>query len=247
MNELSDARGPNLRYAVGKGKEETIMKYLKIFTDFLDAMEPLTDEEAGRLYRAMLQYAKDGSEEDLLGNERFLWTVAKQHINREVAAYKTKVEADRENGKKGAAVRWQKIAKDGDPHSVNGENGQDNDNEKNNDNYKNNDNERVCRGFAPVSAAVAASRALSVPPSLEEIESYCRERGNSVNAQRFLDFYTANGWRIGKVPMKDWEAAVRSWETNGMDDKMGPAKERSYLDNFRGAMELLNMEEAKEV
>ena len=106
------------------------MKYLKIFTDFLEVVEPLSDEERGRLFMAMLGYALDGREPQLTGNERFLWTVAKQHINREVAAYKTKVAADRENGRKGAAIRWQKIARDGDPLSENGENSQDNDNEK---------------------------------------------------------------------------------------------------------------------
>ena len=99
-----------------------------------------------------------------------------------------------------------------------------------------------------MSAAVAASRSLITPPSLKEIESYCRERGNQVNPRRFHDFYTSNGWRIGKVPMKDWKAAVRGWESNGLDDaRPAPAKEPSVGDNFRKAMELLCMEEAKEI
>jgi hypothetical protein len=38
------------------------------------------------------------------------------------------------------------------------------------------------------------------------------ERGNAVEAQRFVDYYTANGWRVGKNPMKDWRATVRTWE-----------------------------------
>ena len=50
------------------------------------------------------------------------------------------------------------------------------------------------------------------PPSVDEVEAFCRERGNSVNAERFVDFYTSKGWRIGKDPMKDWQAAVRTWE-----------------------------------
>lgn len=52
-------------------------------------------------------------------------------------------------------------------------------------------------------------------PTYEEVEEYCRQRGNKVNARRFFDFYTANGWvqgRSGK-PIKDWRAAVRTWET----------------------------------
>ncbi len=107
----------------------------------------------------------------------------------------------------------------------------------------------MCRGFAPVSAAGAAARPRTLPPSLEEIESYCRERGNQVNPQRFHAFYTANGWRIGKVPMKDWKAAVRGWETNGLDEaRPSPAREQpTDRELFQQAIELHRMKEAKPV
>lgn len=49
-------------------------------------------------------------------------------------------------------------------------------------------------------------------PSLEEVKAYCEERKNAVDPVRFLDYYEANGWRVGKNPMKDWKAAVRTWE-----------------------------------
>ena len=52
------------------------------------------------------------------------------------------------------------------------------------------------------------------PPTLEEVESYCFERNNNVDAQSFIDFYSAKGWMIGKNKMKDWKAAVRTWEKN---------------------------------
>lgn len=51
------------------------------------------------------------------------------------------------------------------------------------------------------------------PPTLSEVAEYCRERGNTVNAQRFCDFYGRQGWRLNNgQPMKDWKAAVRLWE-----------------------------------
>lgn len=56
-------------------------------------------------------------------------------------------------------------------------------------------------------------------PTVEEVRAYCKERGNSVDAQRFVDYYGANGWKVGKNPMKDWKAAVRTWEGNGIDKK----------------------------
>lgn len=51
-------------------------------------------------------------------------------------------------------------------------------------------------------------------PTLAEVESYCRERKNNVDAQRFVDYYESNGWKVGKNPMRDWKAAVRTWERN---------------------------------
>lgn len=58
----------------------------------------------------------------------------------------------------------------------------------------------------------AASLHLSAP-SLDEIRAYCDERGNNIDAEHFIDYYTANGWKIGgKTPMKDWKAAIRTWE-----------------------------------
>lgn len=52
-------------------------------------------------------------------------------------------------------------------------------------------------------------------PTVDEIRAYCAERHNSVDAEHFYDHYEANGWKIGgKSPMKDWRAAVRTWEKN---------------------------------
>lgn len=51
------------------------------------------------------------------------------------------------------------------------------------------------------------------PPSLDEVRSYCTERGGVVDPERFVDFYQANGWVQGKgKPIRDWKAAVRLWE-----------------------------------
>ena len=65
------------------------MKYLKVFTDFTEAIEPLSEAERGRLFTAMLQYASTGETAELKGAERFVWPTAKQNIDR------TRVEAER--------------------------------------------------------------------------------------------------------------------------------------------------------
>lgn len=51
-----------------------------------------------------------------------------------------------------------------------------------------------------------------IPPTLEEVQSYCQERKNTVDPGRFIDYYASKGWYIGKNKMKDWRAAVRNWE-----------------------------------
>ncbi len=53
------------------------------------------------------------------------------------------------------------------------------------------------------------------PPTIEEVSAYCQERGGLVDAQRWFAYYQSNGWRVGRNPMKDWKAAVRTWERNG--------------------------------
>lgn len=50
------------------------------------------------------------------------------------------------------------------------------------------------------------------PPTVDEVKAYCKERHNTVNPERFVSWYEANGWKVGKNPMKDWKAAVRTWE-----------------------------------
>ena len=50
------------------------------------------------------------------------------------------------------------------------------------------------------------------PPTVEQVKAYCDERKNSVDPERFVDFYASKGWMVGKSKMKDWKAAVRNWE-----------------------------------
>jgi len=59
-----------------------------------------------------------------------------------------------------------------------------------------------------------AKRKRFTPPTLQDVAAYCRERSNSVDPQAWIDHYTANGWMVGKNKMRDWKAAVRTWERN---------------------------------
>lgn len=66
-------------------------------------------------------------------------------------------------------------------------------------------------------------------PTLEEVKAYCSERGNKVDPERFIDYYTSNGWKVGKNPMKDWKAAVRTWERSDVQK----TRSRNTLLNYK--------------
>lgn len=69
-------------------------------------------------------------------------------------------------------------------------------------------------------------------PSVSDVNAYCKERGNNVDAQRFVDYYTANGWMVGKNHMKDWKAAIRTWERNGNGQQRQQAQPESEEDRL---------------
>ncbi len=65
------------------------------------------------------------------------------------------------------------------------------------------------------------------PPTLDEVKDYCFERGNNVDAEKWYDYYSSNGWKVGKNPMKDWKAAVRTWERSDYNNNRGSARQVS--------------------
>lgn len=78
------------------------------------------------------------------------------------------------------------------------------------------DTQPVAQPIAETSKTAKRKEVAFTPPSVEEIVKYCTERDKGVDAQRFFDFYTAKDWMIGRNKMKDWRAAVRTWENTGL-------------------------------
>ena len=67
------------------------------------------------------------------------------------------------------------------------------------------------------------------PPTVEEVKAYCQERNNGIDAESFVSFYESKGWMIGKNKMKDWKAAVRTWERSRKEEKKN---EKPKFDSF---------------
>lgn len=70
------------------------------------------------------------------------------------------------------------------------------------------------------------------PPTLDEVKQYCEERKNNIDPMAFIDFYSSKGWMIGKNRMKDWKAAVRTWERKRKEQSQ---TESSVYDEWRNA------------
>ena len=70
------------------------------------------------------------------------------------------------------------------------------------------------------------------PPTLDEVKQYCEERKNNIDPMAFIDFYSSKGWMIGKNRMKDWKAAVRTWERKRKEQSQS---ESSVYDEWRDA------------
>ena len=70
------------------------------------------------------------------------------------------------------------------------------------------------------------------PPTLDEVKQYCEERKNNIDPMAFIDFYSSKGWMIGKNRMKDWKAAVRTWERKRKEQSKA---ESSVYDEWRDA------------
>lgn len=90
------------------------------------------------------------------------------------------------------------------------------------------DNPLLSKESCPPQKESAASGMRRAPlkftkPTVSQVQEYCTKRRNTVNPQQFIDHYESKGWLIGKAPMKDWQAAVRTWEHNGIQNSKQPS------------------------
>lgn len=110
--------------------------------------------------------------------------------------------------------------------------------EKEKEKEREKEKENECYPPTPLSGGTKAKR--FIPPTVDEVAAYCQERGNGLDPEAFVDFYASKGWMVGKNPMKDWKAAVRTWErsegrgTSGVGNRVQPrATEEHGLDKLR--------------
>ena len=182
--------------------------YLKVFVDWGERYQKLSDAEFGRLMRAAIAYKGGNPVPELTGREELMWDGIKLDIDRDNEQYSAICEARSEAGRRGAETRWNgksnlPDSKNSKSHLPYGKNSQDKEKDKEEDKEEEKHNKPLAR---------------FVPPTAGEVAAYCAERNNGLDADAFVNFYAAKGWMIGKNRMKDWKAAVRTWEQHRRQD-----------------------------
>ena len=82
-------------------------------------------------------------------------------------------------------------------------------------------------------------------PTLSESKAYCIERNNNVDAQHFFDYYESNGWKVGKNSMKNWQAAVRTWEKNSYTNTTKQTKKTNTEQTLDAIYKVMNESEVE--
>lgn len=169
-----------------------------IYESMIEAAEVLSDEQQAGLYLAVVRFVEHGEEPqlDLLQNLVFL-SHRKALENQRKKMCKT-------TDKKGCTPYLKKgstpFSKKGVPTQYSTR-------------QFNTGQDSVCDGAKAPRTNTRRSKPFE-PPTIEQVTEYASSRGESIDAERFCDFYASKGWMVGKNKMKDWKAAVRNWAKN---------------------------------
>ena len=196
------------------------MKYLKVWTSFNEILRNLQDDEIGRLFMMMLRYTETGEEPtDFVGNERFIWPVAKRDID----LAEKKNETNRKNGSKGGRPRSDENQDEATESDEEPEETEEEPNKTENNPTEPTNNPKVKESKEKESKEKEHKR-IFTPPTLEEVAAYCKERGNGIDPQYFMDYQMARDWVLSNgKKMQDWRATIRTWEKNGYN-RASPGK-----------------------
>jgi hypothetical protein len=169
--------------------------------DSLDILDKLSDEQAGKLFKAIKFYQKTKKTPDLDLMLDLVFTPFLNQFIRDDENYEKTCEARRVAGGKGGKQKVANASKS----KQNVANLADSDSKSDSDSDSKNKKDSKNKNFTP--------------PTLQEVKNYCQERNNSVNPEKWISHYQSNGWKVGKNSMKDWKAAVRTWEGNSFESK----------------------------
>lgn len=173
------------------------------YKSFFDQLEALSAEDAFPLYRAIARYGLLHEEPDLKGIQKVVFIGVRAQLEANWKRW--------ENGCKGSDFGHRGGAPKGNRNASKTTPKQGQNNPKTTPNENDNVNENVNEKGGTGGTGVSRQQRFT-PPALEEVQRYVSEKGYRIDAQRFIDYYASNGWKVGKNPMRDWKAAVRNWQ-----------------------------------
>ena len=223
-----------------------------LFMDsWITLFQSMPSQEAGDLIKAVCDFSTGKQAEIENPLVLAMFNLIKKQMEENKENYKAKCEKQAEYGKMGSEKRWGKtqkqekskensdsIAKDSypiqkDSYPINSDRVEWH-KEEEEEEEEEEDKEEVEE--VPTVPKKREARKRSSTPSVDEVREYCFERGNGVDAETFVDFYASKGWKVGNAPMKDWKAAVRTWEKR--DNRAAPrAKQIDTNDYLLGIIE----------
>ena len=195
------------------------------YGSFYEAISCLDDATRLQCYDAVASYAITGIDPELNGVAKAIFALIKPQIDANNKRYNNGCKGA-EYGKKGGRPVTKNPIGDNDENPIgdtsknpigdNDENPKETPNEKENENVNENENEKEKENESPSETKrekqAKEKRLRFSAPSVDEVRDYCRERGNSIDAETFVDFYASKGWKVGNSPMKDWQSAIRTGE-----------------------------------
>jgi hypothetical protein len=171
-----------------------------------EALDELPDDEAGIICKAIWNFAENGEEPEGIPQKlRPLWKVFRADLIQD--------DIDRANGAKGgnpALIHPDPVQGGLNPGSRGVEQGLPKEEKRKEENIRE-DKDTDIGPSAPADGQ-QRQRPRFTPPTVEQVREYCRGKGYTVDPEQFVDYYTSNGWKVGKNPMKDWQSAVRTWQ-----------------------------------
>ena len=201
-------------------KDNAVFLVYKDWETLFDTLD--SNEEAGELIKALFAFAKRGEIAEFSGALKMAFIFMSQQLDRDGHKWEETCLSRSEAGRKGGRPSKAKESKKTNCFSENQKKAKEADTDTDTDTDTVTDTEKDIKADKP------QKRTRFVVPTIEEIQAYCSERNNSVDAQRFYDYYTANGWKVGKNAMKDWKAAVRTWERNGYSNTTNQSEVNPY-------------------
>ena len=194
------------------------------YRSFYEAIKEIPLEEQGVVYNAIYGYALDGIEPELNGIAKAIFLLVKPQIDANNTRY--------ENGKKGGKAKGNQNVTETEPNSNQNETKTEPKPNQDVTETEPNENVNVNVNVNENDLKENIKRKVFTKPTAEEVKAYCDERKNNIDADKFIDFYESKGWLIGKNPMKDWKACVRTWEKGGSSPpKSFPSKPSSVYVN----------------